>query len=293
MQNPNHDDWKKLGRCLRFLRDTIDDVLTLEADRTNVVKWWVDASFAVHPNMRSHTSATMSMGNGNPINISSKQKINTRSSTEAELVGVNDAMYLILWVRHFLEAQGYEVKDNVVYQDNQSTMKLAKNGKKSSTKNTRHIKIRYFFITDNILRGKLSVEYCPTDDMLEDYYTKPQQGSKMRRSRIEILNLSGKKDPALVSQECVGTPAPVLPVTGATPQVEYIQGNTCKGSTIQGGYGDRNHRANACNMVYGTGDMRSGCSNSHQFSRRNDVSRHQTRSYLMAAKGLLNKVSHH
>ena len=45
-------------------------------------------------------------------------------------------MYLVLWVRHFLEAQGYDIKDNIVYQDNQSSMKLENNGKTSCTKNT-------------------------------------------------------------------------------------------------------------------------------------------------------------
>ena len=177
--------------------------MTLEADGKNIISWWIDASYAVHPNMRSHTGATMSMGKGCPISLSTKQKINTRSSTEAEIVGVNDAMYLVLWVRHFLEKQGYNIKDNVVYQDNQSAMRLENNGRTSCTKNTRHMEIRYFFITDNIRRDKLSVEYCPTDIMLGDYYTKPQQGSRMRRSRVLILNLP--KDPSLISQECVET----------------------------------------------------------------------------------------
>ena len=141
VQEPDEDDGKKLGRCLRFLRETKDDKLTLEADGSSVISWWIDASYAVHPNMRSHTGATMSMGKGCPISISTKQKLNTRSSTEAEVVGVNDAMYLVLWVRHFLEAQGYDIKDNIVYQDNQSSMKLENNGKTSSTKNTRHMEI--------------------------------------------------------------------------------------------------------------------------------------------------------
>ena len=133
VQEPDEDDWKKLGRCLRFLRDNKGDVLTLVANGMNSISWWIDASFAVHPNMRSHTGATMSMGKGCPISISSKQKINTRSSTEAELVGVNDAMFMVLWVRHFIECQGYDVVDNVVYQDKQSTMRLSRNGKQSST----------------------------------------------------------------------------------------------------------------------------------------------------------------
>jgi hypothetical protein len=154
-----------------------------------MIQWWVDASYAVHPNMRSHIGATMTLGKGSPYSISRKQKINTRSSTEAELVGVNDAMCLIIWTRLFLEAQGYKVKDNVVYQDNQSAMLLENNGKRSSSKNTKHIEIRYFFITDNIRRKQMRIEYCPTEQMRADCMTKPLQGRSFRRQRQEMLNL--------------------------------------------------------------------------------------------------------
>jgi hypothetical protein len=50
--------------------------------------WYIDASFAVHKEMRSHTGATMTLGSGVICSISTKQKINTCSSTEAELVGM-------------------------------------------------------------------------------------------------------------------------------------------------------------------------------------------------------------
>ena len=205
VQSPDVDDWKKLGRCLRFVARTRGDAQTLEAENATSIVWWVDASYGVHNDCKSHTGATMSLGKGSPISISSKQKINSRSSTEAELVGVNDAMYLVLWVRHFLEAQGYTVTDNVVYQDNESAMLLEKNGKRSSTKNTRHIEIRYFFVTDNIKRDKLSVEYCPTDTMLGDYFTKPTQGKKYKWQRNRIMNLTS--EPNTGSQECVGVSA--------------------------------------------------------------------------------------
>ena len=115
----------------------------------------------------------MSLGHGSIYSMSSKQKLNTCSSTESELVGVNDAISLILWTRLFLTSQGYHIKDNIVYQDNQSSILLENNGKRSSTKNTKHIDIRYFFITDNVRRQQMRIEYCPTDIMLADFFTKP------------------------------------------------------------------------------------------------------------------------
>ena len=69
----------------------------------------------------------------------------------------------------------------MVYQDNQSAMLLENNGRGSSSKRTRHINIRYFFVTDRIKEGEMRVEYCPTGDMVADYFTKPLQGSLFRK----------------------------------------------------------------------------------------------------------------
>ncbi len=88
---------------MKYLRGSRDMVLTLEADNLQVFKWWVDASFAVHKDMRSHTGGVLSMGRGAVYSTSTRQKLTTRSSTEGELVGVNDVMPQILWTRYFLE----------------------------------------------------------------------------------------------------------------------------------------------------------------------------------------------
>ena len=204
-QSADVDDWKKLGRCIRYLKDTRDMPLTLEASSMSTINWWVDASFAVHKDYKSHTGATVSFGKGHPISVSSKQKLNTTSSTVAELVGIHDALNMVLWVRNFLLAQGYEVKDNVIHQDNMSTMLLANNGKRSSGKKTRHIEIRYFFITDNIQKGNASVKYCPTEDMIADFFTKPLQGSLFRKLRALIMNYyPSNHNTPVDGQECVG-----------------------------------------------------------------------------------------
>ena len=136
VQNPDIDDFKKLGRCLQYIQETKDMPLILTASDPHVIRWWVDASFAVHPDMKSHMGATRSMCRGSIYSLSTKQNINTRSSTEAELVGVNDAMSLIIWTRNFLEDQGFSIQDNVVFQDNESAMLLEWNGHASSSKCT-------------------------------------------------------------------------------------------------------------------------------------------------------------
>jgi hypothetical protein len=115
--------------------------------------------------------------------------LNTKSSTEAELVGVDDRMPQILWTRYFLEAQGYKVRENKIYQDNQSDMLLENNGRGSSSQRTRHINIRYFFMNDRIQAKEVSVEYCPTGEMNGDFFTKPLQGSPYRKFRNRVMNI--------------------------------------------------------------------------------------------------------
>ena len=135
-------------------------MLTLAANDLPVVKWYVDVSYAVHPNFKSHTGWIMTMGQGAVQLGSNKQKLVTQSTCEAELVGADDASTKILWTKCFLEAQGYEVRENILYQDNKSMILLLNNGKASSGKRTRAINIHYFFLHDQQQKGNVKVEYC-------------------------------------------------------------------------------------------------------------------------------------
>ena len=193
VKSPDIDDLKKLSRVMRYLRGTVDLTLLLEADDLTVVKWWVDGSYAVHPDMKSHTGGTMSLGKSSLYSASTRQKLNTKSSTEAELVGVADIMPQILWTKYFLESQGYETTPSIIYQDNQSAILLEKNGTASSGKRTRHVNIRYFFVADRVKSNEVKIEFCPTGDMRADYFTKPLQGALFRRFRAEILNMEINK----------------------------------------------------------------------------------------------------
>jgi hypothetical protein len=88
-----------------------------------------------------------------------------------------------------MEAQDYRVNRNIAYQDNMSSMLLEKNGKASSSKRTKHINIRYFFVTDRINKGELTMEWCPTGDMIGDFMTKPTQGVVFRHFRDQIMGV--------------------------------------------------------------------------------------------------------
>ena len=88
------------------------------------------------------------------------------------------------------------IHDNVIYQDNQSAIKLENNGRVSSSNRMRHINIRYYFITDAIVKKDESVEFCPTLDMIGDYFKKALQGSRFRQFRNIILGIHEDYIPA-------------------------------------------------------------------------------------------------
>ena len=147
------DDWKKLRRLISYIKNTMDLCLTLSAENMNVIKWWVDAAYAVRDDFKSQTGATMSFGRGTIMSKSTKQKLNTKSSTESELVAASDMVSQLIWTIYFLESLGYKVDNATMFQDNQIAMLLEKNGIMSSSKRTKHVNIQYFFIKDRIDNG--------------------------------------------------------------------------------------------------------------------------------------------
>mmetsp|Transcript_11440 Transcript_11440/g.14339 ORF Transcript_11440/g.14339 Transcript_11440/m.14339 type:complete len:209 (+) Transcript_11440:405-1031(+) len=149
---------------------------------------WIDASYATPPDMRGQTGeGAMSMGWGMMHCKSGKQKLNTKSSTESELVGTSEYVPYNIHAVMFLAVQGYLMRKNVLYQDNQSSIRMEKNGRNSCTGNSRHINIRYFFVKDRVDKGELIIEYCPTEKMLADFFTKPLQGRQFKLMRDIIM----------------------------------------------------------------------------------------------------------
>ena len=189
---PGRKDWEKLVRMMKFLNNTRNDVLTLSAGKgLNCIEWYIDAAFGVHPDYRGHSGGAMKFrsGKGSPIQKSVKQKLNTSSSTTCELVGVDDLLPKVLWVPLFMKDQGYNIDNNIIYQDNTSAILLEKNGRRSCGERTRALNIRYFVITDHISKGDVRVEHCGTEDMLGDFYTKPLQGKKFHDFRRIIMGM--------------------------------------------------------------------------------------------------------
>ena len=132
----------------------------------------------------------MSLGQGMALSYLWKQKIMTKtSSTKAKLVGVDDSMGCILWAHYFMQKQGYDMSASLLYQDNMSAMLLETNGKASSSKRTKHIKVKYFFVKDKADNSKVVIEHCPTEQMWTDINTKPKQVAVFRLFRGHVMGI--------------------------------------------------------------------------------------------------------
>ena len=168
-------------------KDTVDLLLTLEADDLRLLRWLMDAACAVHNDMKGHTGAGLTLGKGSVHSKSAKQKINGTSGTEIELTGFDDVVAQISWTNYFVEAQGWSVTAKI-HQDNRSAMSLEHNGRLSSGNRTKHINARCHFAKDCIDRKEFTIEHLGTDEMWSDCFTEPLQGEKFIQFRKTIMN---------------------------------------------------------------------------------------------------------
>jgi hypothetical protein len=173
--------------------------------------------------MRSHTGGVLSFGTGGLLGKSTRQKLNTKSSTEAVLVGASEYLPYTMWVKFFMEAQGHAISECKFEQDNESAIKLETNGRTSAGPRSRHINIRYFWIRDVTEANDINISHCPTLQMLADFFTKPLQGSLFRKFRDVLL---GVKHTSILTdhsmfptEERVGNNHSETPMVG-TPIVE-------------------------------------------------------------------------
>ena len=185
----NIDDLAKLRRLLGYIRHTRTRGIVLRIGGTMVVKAFIDAAYGVHQDSgKSHTGCAIVLGESGPIFAKScKQKIVTKSSTEAEVVGLSDTASQAIHLRNLITAQGYDLGPAIVYQDNMSCMALIKRGGPGSDR-SRHINIRHFWLSEKVALKEVVVEHLGTEDMFANILTKPVQGAQFERERLGLTN---------------------------------------------------------------------------------------------------------
>jgi hypothetical protein len=143
--------------------------------------FYIDAAYAIHANARSHSGMYVTLGGDeyDPSSIagpifarSVSQKLVTLSSFEAELNAVHQKVMFITLFRSILSDLGFDqTKPSLLLQDNQATILVINRGQEFKGR-SKHIDVRYFYITELIQSGVIQVVYCPTNEMIADGLSK-------------------------------------------------------------------------------------------------------------------------
>ena len=175
----SEDDVDKLHRLVRYVRWSRDTGMVFRPGSSGIsVRLFVDASYGVHVDGKSHTGSCVVIGDIGAVHCrSTKQGIVSKSSTEAELIGLSDSANQGIHTRMFLVNQGYTMGPVTVYQDNMSCMALIDRGRSGAEK-TRHIGIRYFWVKERVSTGEVILEHKGTKEMYANILTKPLQGAQ-------------------------------------------------------------------------------------------------------------------
>ena len=157
---PSEQDLIKRKRILGYLSNTLDQKLLLKIGARMQVRAYVDSSFGTYQDGKSVTGTIIFLGEAPVYFKSSKQKIVTRSSTEAELIGISDALSQILWMREYVLHQNIVVGPVILFQDNKSTIFLASKGDQPVNA---HITLRLDIFSSHTTfkQMKLLLSTCP------------------------------------------------------------------------------------------------------------------------------------
>ncbi|CAI7780847.1 unnamed protein product [Closterium sp. NIES-54] len=181
LKRPKAEHLAELDRALHYFVSTPTIGLTYHKNATAPPKLigYVDADHAGDSdNRRSRTGYIYRLEPIGPISWqSSKQELIALSSAEAEYIALCSATKEGLYLRELLEeAKLAELPNFTLFCDNQSAIRIA--NKSGFANRTKHIALRYFFVKDEIEKGRLKLSYCPTSEMAADYLTKNLGKSK-------------------------------------------------------------------------------------------------------------------
>jgi hypothetical protein len=150
----------------------------------------------------------------------------------------------MLWMLHFLKAQGCKIKNDVLHKDNKSSILLETNARGPSGKPTRHIDVGCFFVADQVKSGEIRIEHCPTGVMIADHFTKALQGALFHKLRDMIMGNTDVPSPSDMIRDIpdpsVGIPdGPTLPESRSVLKDETAVGASPCSLTVLPAFGSQ------------------------------------------------------
>ena len=191
-QSPTDEDYAKGLRVIQYLSHHPHKHLQYNAGQAKI-EVYCDASHLLHEDGKGHSGAVVMFAGNHIYSQSSKQKIQARSSTEAELIALDDITTYVVWLRHLLHELGInQSKASTIYQDNISGMEIIEGG--GQFKRTKHMVGKHGYVRDQIRNNIIELIYKKTRDMIADLHTKPMNEEQLRRHCDSIkLYLSKEK----------------------------------------------------------------------------------------------------
>jgi hypothetical protein len=188
-QQPTAKDFRDLIRILRYVKGSMNYGLKFSAYGDFNLVASVDTSFACHADYKSHTGYVISLGDDIPFYCrSTKQKITTTSSTEAEYVGIYEIVKEIVWFRSLLATLGIQVRKRptVIFHDNSSAIQIAQG--RGDHHKQKHINVKYHYTREQVANKVIKLEFVPSTQMVADLLTKPLTADVFNRFRKRIVS---------------------------------------------------------------------------------------------------------
>jgi hypothetical protein len=190
--DPTESDLIKAKRVVKYIASTPDVGIHYPPNCSMTLRVHADASHHIHPDGYGHTGIVIMLGNSFLHARSVKQKLQTLSSTESELIALQEASTYVVWLRHLLSELGFDMnKPTVVTQDNQSATWIAERG--GNFKRTKHLVGRLNFLKERIDNAEIEIKYCPTEDMPADFLTKALPRQALQRHMRTLGITSSRK----------------------------------------------------------------------------------------------------
>jgi len=178
--DPKQKDYHKGMRILNYVVNTRTRHLWFKSDAKLELKVFTDASHMLHSDAKGHGGIIVTYGGTIVASKSFKMKLVTKSSTESELVAVEESVPYVLWMTTLMQDLNLHVEKPVhIMQDNMSAIGIINNG--GSFSRSKHMVARHGFIKQHVELGDITFKHCPGDIMPADMLTKPLDGSRLKK----------------------------------------------------------------------------------------------------------------
>jgi hypothetical protein len=187
LDNATIEDWNKVKRIMRYLCGTATLGIMYHHDGPKKIEAYSDADYAQDVQSRRSTTGTVCKFAGGAITwLSQKQKCVALSTTEAELIAVNEAGKEVVWLKRLFQELTNYSDVPVLKCDNSGAVKLTRNPE--FHKRTKHIDTRYFWVREKQISGDLKVEHISGEVQVADIMTKPMPKPRFQKLR-KLLGL--------------------------------------------------------------------------------------------------------